>query len=163
MKKLLFCLLCCFFYRGAFCVDLCANDDVVAVTLDPEMSVVAGNTNSQENMWWVEFKNGYRIYGVSTMLSEAEGGKHTNNCRAFTANTSGLMGDEISAGLSGTYIDETEIEHKREYCWCRMIHPMKSAWIPRCGNAGSCLASCFYYVYTYQSMLGPLFRTVGAK
>ena len=165
MKCILIVFFCLYGVHNCFASEVCVHNDTVVVLLDALTPSVKGGVNSQDGTWWAEFENGRRVYGESTTISVAEGGSYTaTHCKSYPGSSDVLLDDTIPANLSGEYIDENGISHKREYVYCRLTHPFRTPWVPRCGNAGAGAASCLYYVYPHHDyMMIPLLRLVGTK
>ena len=109
----------CFVFISGLCraTEMCARNDTVVIPLDASVGVKTTGNNANEFIWWVTFEGEYKIYGVRTMLSAAEGKPDTNT-------SAGLIGEDANG-------------NSRTVCWCRMTHPMKSGWFRGYANSTS--------------------------
>ena len=157
MKKIVL-ILYLFATIPCIATEMCARNDTVVIPLDSEVSATGGGNNASESIWWAIFPYG-RIYGYSTLLSAAEGGQSNGSYGSIT-NTDGKMlplSDEL-AGRSGLDANGNE----RKYCWCRIIHPVKSAWVFAAANcANNCAACCYNYTRSYSKVRNAMFMSVG--
>ena len=143
-------------------LDMCVRDSSLVVSLD---STIPGDTtsyNAAEMIWWTDFQYG-RIYGEATCLSEAEGGKPIGD-RGSQLNTKGEMIplDASWSGLSGNDANG----NSREYCWCKITHPVSSRWVYHCPLAViNCINHCADYcgksVKVYEDIRASLFESIG--
>ena len=125
---------------------MCARNDTIVIPLDSNINGTGSGHNVAEATWWVVFPYG-RIYGLSTCLSAAEGGKPSSGNKGSYTNDKGQMlpNDDALAGRTGQDADGNE----RGYCWCKMTHPMSSRWVfyeshPASTCASYCARNCGY-------------------
>ena len=125
MKKVIYLLVGVLLSLPAIATEMCARNDTTVIPLDSNINGTGNGNNAAEATWWAIFKYG-RIYGVSTCLSAAEGGKPSGGQGSYT-NDKGQMlpHDDALAGRTGQDADGND----RGYCWCKMTHPMSSRWV----------------------------------
>ena len=124
MKKIVL-ILCLFVTLPTIATEMCARNDTIVIPLDSNVGGTSNGNNAAEATWWAIFSYG-RIYGLSTCLSAAEGGKPSGSMGVYT-NDKGQMlpQDEALAGRTGKDADGND----RGYCWCKMTHPAYSRWV----------------------------------
>ncbi len=161
MKKIVL-ILCLFVTLPTIATEMCARNDTIVIPLDSNVGGSSSGNNASEATWWAIFSYG-RIYGLSTCLSEAEGGKPSGSMGTYK-NSKGEMlpQDEALAGRTGKDADGND----RGYCWCKMTHPAFSRWVfsgsasaPNC--ASSCANNCGYYAQNNAALRSGLFGSVG--
>ena len=142
--------------------EMCARNDTVVVALDAAVAGTGTGSNNIEYIWWTLFPYG-RIYGLSTCLSAAEGGKPSGGQGSYI-NSDGQMlpQDEALAGRTG----QDEDGNDRGYCWCKMTHPASSRWVfhlsySALNCASSCAANCGVRARDNAALRSGLFGSVG--
>ena len=141
MKKIVL-ILCLFMTIPVMATEMCARNDTIVIPLDSNVGGTSNGNNAAEATWWAIFSYG-RIYGLSTCLSAAEGGKPSGSMGVYT-NDKGQMlpQDEALAGRTGQDADGND----RGYCWCKMTHPAYSRWVfRRSHSASACASLCALY------------------
>ena len=143
-------------------LTMCVRDSSLVVSLDQSIGGSTNGNNASEMLWWTEFSYG-RIYGVSTCLSAAEGGKPSGGQGSYK-NDKGQMlpQDEALAGRTGQDADGND----RGYCWCKMTHPASSRWVFAYSNSASlcasdCAAYCGDFAQRNAALRSGLFGSVG--
>ena len=164
MKKLFF-ILSLIVPAIATAQTMCVRDKSLVISLDKNVGGTGSGSNASEMIWWTDFSYG-RIYGEATCLSAAEG-------LGRTAGTGAYYGVEEYAttpitaelGLNGKDANGNE----RVHCWCRVTHPVSSAWV--FGNAytydsasdcvSRCTQNCGERARGYSQVRTGLFGSVG--
>ena len=161
MKKIVL-ILCLFMTIPVMATEMCARNDTIVIPLDSNVGGTSNGNNAAEATWWAIFSYG-RIYGLSTCLSAAEGGKPSGSMGVYT-NDKGQMlpQDEALAGRTGQDADGND----RGYCWCKMTHPAYSRWVfvssysaSRC--ASNCARDCGSSARNGAALRSGLFGSVG--
>lgn len=158
----------CFAFIGGLChaTEMCARNDTVVIPLDANSITNATHTAySDESVWKVKFNNNYTIYGYSTCLSEAEGGKPDSGTMYKNSFGKTLGDDDLLMGKIG----KDKNGNSRIYCWCQLIHPVKTLWVhmpivmstQQCPS--SCAAQCSYGYSHRVQFLNTLYKSVGLK
>ena len=162
MKKVIYLLVGVLLSLPAIATEMCARNDTIVIPLDSNINATGNSSNVAEATWWAIFPYG-RIYGLSTCLSAAEGGKPSGDQGVYT-NDKGQMlpNDDALAGRAGQDADGND----RVYCWCKMTHPMSSRWVfdyslPASGCAANCVNSCGLIARNYPALRRGLFESVG--
>ena len=162
MKKVIYLLVGVLLSLPSVATEMCARNDTIVIPLDSNVRGSGSGNNRVEHTWWTNFSYG-RIYGVSTCLSAAEGGKPSGSQGVYT-NDKGQMlpQDETLAGRTGQDPDGND----REYCWCKMTHPAYSRWVFNVSYSASTCASmctdiCGSYVHNVAALRSGLFGSVG--
>ena len=163
MKKYILAFLILFTPCVTHAITMCARNDTLVGSLvqwHAGSNSVVDRFSNTEPYWRLETQYG-TIFGEATKLSAAEGGVPATSASVpFTiTNTDGKMIPmDTQAGLVG---DDAN-GNPREYCWCRMTHPMISRWV----NAGvntfaTCQQTCGYVLHWNSAQMGPvMFRSV---
>ena len=161
MKKIVL-ILCLFMTIPVMATEMCARNDTIVIPLDSNVGGSSSGYSAAEATWWAIFSYG-RIYGLSTCLSAAEGGKPSGSMGVYT-NDKGQMlpQDEALAGRSGKDADGND----RGYCWCKMTHPASSRWVfnssySASSCASACASSCGPYARADAALRSGLFGSVG--
>ena len=161
MKKIVL-ILCLFMTIPVMATEMCARNDTIVIPLDSNVGGTSNGNNAAEATWWAIFSYG-RIYGLSTCLSAAEGGKPSGSMGVYT-NDKGQMlpQDEALAGRTGQDADGND----RGYCWCKMTHPAYSRWVfaysaPASGCVSNCASHCGNYAQRNAALRSGLFGSVG--
>lgn len=161
MKKIVL-ILCLFMTIPVMATEMCARNDTIVIPLDSNVGGSSSGYSAAEATWWAIFSYG-RIYGLSTCLSAAEGGKPSGSMGVYT-NDKGQMlpQDEALAGRSGKDADGND----RGYCWCKMTHPASSRWVfynsySASSCASGCAANCGSYARNNAALRSGLFGSVG--
>ena len=162
MKKIIIVLLSFSIQNFANALDMCVRNSSLVVSLDSTIPGLESGDNETEKIWWTDFPYG-RLYGEATCLSEAEGGK-PNGERGSQLNTKGEMIplDASWTGLSG----DDPNGNPREYCWCKITHPVSSRWVYHCPLARvNCVNHCAEYcgksIKVYEDIRASLFNSIG--
>ena len=162
MKKVIYLLVGVLLSLPAIATEMCARNDTIVIPLDSNINGTGNGNNAAEATWWAIFSYG-RIYGVSTCLSAAEGGKPSGGQGSYT-NDKGQMlpQDEALAGRTGQDADGND----RGYCWCKMTHPASSRWVFFNSNSASacasnCARNCGSNAQGNAAVRGGLFGSVG--
>ena len=157
MKKYILAFLILFTPCVTHAITMCArNDTLVGSIRETATGDITGGSSNSEPLWRIIFPWG-TIFGESTFLSEAEGGKAT--ATGDIVNVDGKMIPmDTQAGLVGNDVNG----NPREYCWCRMTHPVSSVWIfVFDGTRSACQYQCFYHIrYNLNSAQKKLYRSV---
>lgn len=140
MKRLLVMLSFVMFVLPVLAVSVCAKNDVVTVVLDPTLAVSSYEYNNATGVWKAKTSYG-TVTGISTCLASG--------------------GTQYKADPS---VDAKGGETLGSYCWCKMTHPMASAWV--FGNSyvycsTSCTYYCGFYFQNYSALRSGLFGSVG--
>lgn len=121
----------------AMATTICADDDVIAIVLDPTVNGTwSGMSDTATSEWGVKYQNG-TIWGISACID-----------------TPGTNGETVTDlhSLDGSPV--IGAERTGQHCWCKITHPTVSAWvyafstksIDSCsGNNGSCPGFCARY------------------
>ena len=123
----------------ALAVSVCAKNELVTVVLDPS---IGGNSYTYSNTtgsWQTVFSYG-TVTGISACLTT--GGSY---------------------GVANQNIDAVGGETLGGNCWCKMTHPMASAWVfsnSRSFCASDCADVCGYRVQLYAAFRSGLFGSV---
>ncbi len=142
--------------------EMCARNDTIVIPLDSNVGGSSAGYSAAEATWWAIFNYG-RIYGVSTCLSAAEGGKPSGNIGVITNDKGEMLpDDEALAGRTGKDADG----NARGYCWCKMTHPASSRWVfDSSFSASACASTCANYcgghAYNNDTLRSGLFGSVG--
>ena len=162
MKKVIYLLVGVLLSLPSVATEMCARNDTIVIPLDSNVGGSSSGYSAAEATWWAVFSYG-RIYGVSTCLSAAEGGKPSGSQGSYT-NDKGQMlpQDEALAGRTGKDADGND----RGYCWCKMTHPASSRWVFYYSYSASlcastCADSCGRNARDYAALRGGLFGSVG--
>ena len=148
MKKILLCAL--LFLPVAVIADtMCVRDSSLVISLDP--TIVANGTGSDviNSVFWGNFPYGH-IYGEATCLSAEEGLGRISGLGSFYG-----VGEyektliTAKKGLSGLDANGNE----RKYCWCRLTHPVASAWVFN-REFTDCANDCLALYYGCRVQLG---------
>ncbi|MBP3544856.1 MAG: hypothetical protein J6J82_00935 [Alphaproteobacteria bacterium] len=162
MIKKILCVLCILMCVPAFATEMCARNDTIVIPLDSNVKGTSNGNNAAEATWWAIFSYG-RIYGLSTCLSAAEGGKPSGGQGSYTNSDGNMLPqDEALAGRTGQDPDGND----RGYCWCKMTHPASSRWVfhysssaSRCASA--CANDCGIHAHYNAALRSGLFGSVG--
>ena len=160
MKKII--LILCLVSFPAVATEMCARNDTIVIPLDSTVGGTSSSYNTTESMWWAIFDYG-RIYGVSTCLSAAEGGKPSVSTGVYTNDKGQMLSQEDAlAGRSGQDADGND----RIYCWCKMTHPAYSRWVFTYSNSASfcasnCANGCGTIAQSNAALRSGLFGSVG--
>jgi hypothetical protein len=137
MKRLFMIFVCCF-PLFTFAQTMCVRDRSLVISLDSSMRSTGGGANAAESIWFADYPYG-RIFGESTCLSESEGLGQTSMGGIYGTGAHANTLINAEPGLSGVDADGNE----RKYCWCRITHPVKSAWVLNGADCTYCFAhSC---------------------
>lgn len=112
MKKLLI-FLTLFVALPALAATICADDDIIAIVLDPEITGNEYLSNNNLFEWGVTFPYG-SVWGIATCTD--------------TPGTYGVAVNELR-DTNGELI--TGGERTGSNCWCKMTHPAVSQWVFR--------------------------------
>jgi len=106
----------------AFATTMCAENDTIAVVLDPFVSGTNNSSNADLFEWSATFPYG-TVWGIATCVD--------------VAGTGSTAVDELrdSNGELATGGERTG-----KYCWCQMTHPAVSRWVFQ--GANSSVADC---------------------
>ncbi len=161
MKKIVL-ILCLFMTIPVMATEMCARNDTIVIPLDSNVGGSSSGYSAAEATWWAIFSYG-RIYGLSTCLSAAEGGKPSGSMGVYT-NDKGQMlpQDEALAGRTGKDADGND----RGYCWCKMTHPASSRWVMNSSVSistfsNNCSGRCAHNAMRDISLRLGLFGSVG--
>ena len=141
---------------------MCVRDNTLVISLDSGIKPEHHAYNTSEFIWWADFLYD-RIYGDATCLSVVEGlGRTTGEGTYYGVEDFAKTTITAASALSGTDIDGNE----RLYCWCRLAHPVTSAWvfINAFASVSACHSGCSGWCsdfYNHRSMLRGLFSSVG--
>ena len=124
-----------------YATTMCAQNDTVAVILDPSIIATDSGSNATTGTWWAQFPFGL-VNGTAAML-----------------NKSCTQGKAISQ-LTDTNNGETKLvvggEKYGSVCWCKITHPATSQWVCNvvAGNFGGtefngCLSLCGRFLANY--------------
>lgn len=139
MKKYILVFLIIFTPCVTHAITMCARNDTLVGSLLTTSSVVSAGISATEPLWRIVFPWG-TIFGEATLLSEAEGGK-PGVLFGITNVDGNMIPMDTPAGLVG---DDAN-GNPREYCWCRMTHPMISRWMSVNYKTGDdCKGKCLY-------------------
>ena len=142
--------------------EMCARNDTIVIPLDSNVGGSSYDSNFAEATWWAIFNYG-RIYGVSTCLSAAEGGKPSSGMGVITNDKGEMLpDDEALAGRTGKDADGND----RGYCWCKMTHPASSRWVffysySASNCASNCANDCGRHAPAFGVLRSGLFGSVG--
>ncbi len=125
MKKL-FLALFVLLAAPALATTICAEDDIIAIVLDPEVAGIDYKYMSSLFEWNVTFPYG-QVWGIATCVD--------------TSGTLNVAVDELRAGDGEI---ATGGERKGPNCWCQMTHPALSRWVVRhaFGSVDDCRLNC---------------------
>lgn len=114
----------------AFATTMCAQDDVVAIVLDPDVPGTGFTNNANLYEWSTVFPYG-TVWGIATCLDV----KGTGSVAA---------GADFRAGDGELVVGG---ERKGEHCWCQMTHPAVSRWVFQgtFDSVGACGSNCAIY------------------
>ncbi|MDW2994727.1 MAG: hypothetical protein R8N24_01720 [Alphaproteobacteria bacterium] len=126
MKKYILAFLILFIPCVTHAITMCARNDTLVGSLIP------GNRNNNptsaysptEPLWRATYPWG-TVFGEATYLSAAEGGEPSGTSYSLT-NTDGKM---IPMDTLAGQVGDDANGNPREYCWCRMTHPVRSRWV----------------------------------
>ena len=139
MKKYIIVFLFLFTPCVTHAITMCAkNNSLVGSVRVTTVGTITTTFSQSEPLWRVDFPWG-TIFGEATLLSEAEGGK-PRSLFGITNVDGNMIPMDTPAGLVG--YDENG--NPREYCWCRMTHPMISRWVYVNQKMGDCKKQCLY-------------------
>jgi hypothetical protein len=147
MQKILLIICAILTTTSANATQMCARRDTTVIPLDGAAPALGANGSGLENMWWV--RSGYgQIYGISTCLSLPEIKEYVPAYNGSNVLPVISDSDDIQ-GRSGVYFTEDGTEYDREYCYCKLTHPMTSNWISWITlKGGSCAGICYDYCYS---------------
>lgn len=142
---------------------MCARNNTLVGSLnywDVRYGGIEDKFSNTEPYWRIVTPFG-TVFGEATKLSAAEGGTPATSASVpFTiTNTDGKMIPmDTQAGLVG---DDAN-GNPREYCWCRMTHPMISRWVNTTVTMyPTCQQNCGYAMHWNSLQMGPvMFRSV---
>jgi len=106
----------------ALATTMCAEDDVIAIVLDPTVNGTNYTYNADLFEWSAVFPYG-TVWGIATCLDKSGTG---NVAVSDLRDTNG----ELVVGGERTGVN----------CWCKMTHPASSLWVFR--NANGSVADC---------------------
>ena len=159
MKKYILVFLILFTPCVTHAITMCARNDTLVGSLNP------GNNSNQpttafsptEPLWRAIYPWG-TVFGESTKLSAAEGGEPSGD-NAITNVDGKMIPMDTLTGLVG---DDAN-GNPREYCWCRMTHPVRSRWVfvhkGSYGTIDACQGICSIRSM-YPVLLKTMFRSV---
>ena len=161
MKKYILVFLILFTPCVTHAITMCARNDTLVGSLTSWNNKDVGENFSNTEPYWRIVTPFGTVFGEATKLSAAEGGTPaTSTLAPFTiTNTDGKMIPmDTQAGLVG---DDAN-GNPREYCWCRMTHPMISRWVnSRTTMYATCQQNCSYDLHYLSHVMGPvMFRSV---
>ena len=157
MKKYILAFLILFIPCVTHAITMCARNDTLVGSLNPVIDNNAKETFSYSEPYWRLVTSFGTIFGESTKLSAAEGGEPSG--QYSLTNTDGKMIPmDTQAGLVG---DDAN-GNPREYCWCRMTHPMVSRWVsPTPMGYATCNNECAHNIRYRTQLFGAImFRSV---
>lgn len=158
MKKYIIVVFVFFVPCVTHAITMCARNNslVGSVTSWAASNSVTGHFSNTEPFWRVVAPFG-TIFGEATKLSASEGGEPSKQYSITNINGK-MIPMDTPAGLVG---DDAN-GNPREYCWCRMTHPMISRWVsPRTSMYQTCQQNCLYDVQWYSHLIGPaMFKSV---
>lgn len=125
MKKYIIAVFVFFVPCVTHAITMCARNNSLVGSLIP------GTKNNPiyaysptEPLWRATYPWG-TVFGESTYLSAAEGGEPSGTSFSLTNTDGKMIPMDTLAGLVG---DDAN-GNPREYCWCRMTHPVRSRWV----------------------------------
>ena len=132
----------------ALATTMCAVDDTVVVVLDPTIGGTGNTYDNTAGTWRTTFSYG-AISGISACLSSNYSKSQGGYIYGLTDNGNPVVGAERNGG----------------HCWCKMTHPMASAWVFNDSNSASYCASnctfyCAYYARSYAALRVGLFGSI---
>ena len=137
---------------------MCAKNNTLvgSVTSWATGNSVTGSLSNTEPFWRVVAPFG-TIFGEATKLSASEGGEPSGDWSVTNVNGE-MIPMDTPAGLVGN----DENGNPREYCWCRMTHPMISRWVSsKTSMYPTCHKNCLYDVQWYSAKMGTvMFKSV---
>ena len=159
MKKYILVFLILFTPCVTHAITMCARNNTLVGSLREWNSIsheVEENFSRTEPYWRIVTPFG-TIFGEATKLSAAEGGEPSRD-HAITNVDGKMIPMDTLAGLTG---DDAN-GNPREYCWCRMTHPMISRWVDsRVNGYPTCQQNCSYALRWSSLQMGPvMFRSV---
>ena len=130
MKRIIACGLAVLCAAPVAASTICAEDDVIAIILDPTINKTSSNAvsiNAELMEWGTTFPYG-SIWGVAACIGVA-----------------GSTGSENLTDSNGELVVGGERTGK--YCWCQMRHPVRSRWVflNTYGSADACRTGCVNY------------------
>lgn len=138
MKKYILVFLILFTPCVTHAITMCARNDTLVGSLVATTDVISAEVSWTEPLWRIVFPWG-TIFGEATLLSAAEGGE-PRSIFSITNVDGNMIPMDTQAGLVG---DDAN-GNPREYCWCRMTHPMVSRWVSVKYTGGDCKGNCLY-------------------
>ncbi len=128
MKKILIVLLA-LVGAPALATTICAEDDVIAIVLDPEVNGTNHTYNTNLFEWGATFSYG-SVWGIATCLDK-------NGSYGVAVDELRSEDGELATGG----------ERKGKYCWCQMTHPAVSRWVFRgaFSSVDDCRSNCASY------------------
>lgn len=157
MKKYIIAVFVFFVPCITHAITMCAkNNSLVGSIKETTTGDITGGFSNSEPLWRIVFPWG-TIFGEATFLSEAEGGKAT-----ATGDIVNVDGKMIPMDTPAGLVGNDENGNPREYCWCRMTHPVSSVWTFVAVNTGAaCQYQCFYHIrYNLNSVQKKLYKSV---
>ena len=138
----------------AYASIMCAKNDSVVVILDPSITPDSQGFDST-GIWWANASYGH-IRGIQASLS--------SNYNKSVGNYIEHLTDTNSEGITKTVVGG---EENGNHCWCKLTHPVSSAWVysgQRQGyiNGGTCQGLCAYTFRQsyYEYFRGGLFGSI---
>jgi hypothetical protein len=168
--KFLLCLVLLFVPITVFADTMCVRDNTLVLSFGGGEKKLSVGYHVDSAVFWHDYDVG-RMYGEATCLSAEESLGRVSGYGAFYG-VGEYENTLVSAekGLRG--VDKNGNE--RKYCWCRLEHPVSSAWVFFRGynSEKECADSCFgsSWYNCGQALLGSdksvragMFRSVGLK
>ena len=128
MKRIIVCCVALLCAAPVAASTICAEDDVIAIVLDPTISPTKYTQTADLMEREITFPYG-SVWGVAACIDVAGGAAGQIAPENFT--------DSNGAPVIGG-------ERTGKYCWCQMRHPARSRWVylKSYGSIASCRGDC---------------------
>lgn len=153
MKKYIIAVFVFFVPCVTHAITMCAKNNslVGSVTSWAGSNSFAEDWSKTEPFWRVAAPFG-TIFGEATKLSASEGGEPSKQY-SITNIDGKMIPMDTPAGLVGN----DENGNPREYCWCRMTHPMISRWVnAHVTTYATCQQNCAYALHWFSAQMGTI-------
>lgn len=134
----------------AYATTMCAQNDTVAIILDPSLPLSNSGFNSDLGDWWATGSYG-TVYGISACLNKG-------------ARKQEAVSDLTDTDNNGETKKVVGSEKYGRYCWCKLTRPVSSLWvyINDYGSTEKCVSvfgnCCQYYFHNFKNVREILFK-----
>lgn len=131
MKRIIACCVAILCAAPVVASTICAEDDVIAIVLDPTIAGTAYTADVALMEWGATFPYG-SVWGVGA-------------CVDVAGTATGQIAPENFTDSNGEPVVGGEVTER--HCWCQMRHPARSRWVFRRTNSSidACRSLCAGY------------------